>query len=154
MLGLAVFAPGVGERDRAESNAVSVLRAIVSGERTYASMNGGYYETLACLAFPSCVPGPRGDPRAFVSPDLATVKERLGYRFEFHEGPGGKPSFDSLPPRSGLTSFAAVAFPVNPRDGKRRSFCTDDRQLIYVTPEPTIPRVEAGRCVDTANLLH
>jgi hypothetical protein len=160
MFGLAVFAPRVGERDRTEAIAVSVLRAIVSGEMAYASRSGGYYETLTCLASPSCAPGPPNDGQAFLAQEVAAGKERRGYRFEFHEGPRGE-RFDSGPARSGsgpsrpgLTSFAVVALPVNLGAGKRRLFCTDDRQLIYVTQEPSIPRVEAGRCVDTANLLH
>src|SRR5262249_50016158 len=146
LLGIAVFAPRVGEPDRTEASVISVLRAIVSGEKTYASMNGGYYETLACLAHPSRGPGPRSTPQIYLAPELAAVKERRGYRFEFHEGPRGRP-LDSAPSRSesaasrsGLTSFAVVAVPVNLGAGKRRLFCTDDRQLIYVTPEPSIPR--------------
>jgi hypothetical protein len=153
ILGLAVFAPRVGERDRTEAYVVGVLRAIVSGEMAYASTYG-YYGTLACLASASCVPDARIAEPAFLSPDLAAAKERRGYRLEFHEGPRAPAPSDSLRSRPRMTAFAVVAFPVNPGAGKRRSFCADDRQLIYVTPEPSIPRVEAGRCVDTANLLH
>jgi len=154
ILGFAVFAPRVGERDRSELNVVSALRAIVSGELAYASMNHGYYNTLSCLAVPSsCAPGLRGEQQAFLDPELAAAREWYGYRLEFHDGPRGQPSSDPLKSRSGMTSFAVVAIPVKVATVERRSFCTDDRQLIYFTRPPSVPRVEAGRCLDTANPL-
>jgi hypothetical protein len=150
----ALTARNVGEpdRDRAEPGAIGAVRAIQSGELAYASINEGYYDTLECLAAQSCVPGVRGE-RAFLDPDLAATKERNGYRFEFHGGPRAEPRSDQRTSRSAITRFAIVAIPLNPRPVQRRAFCGDDTRSIYFTSGGTVPRVEAGRCLDTENSI-
>lgn len=153
VLGFALFAPRVGQRDRTESTAIGALRAIVSGEWAYASINEGYYDTLQCLAAPSCVPSKRGGQNAFLDPELAAAKERRGYRFEFHAGPKAERESDKRRSRSAMTRFAVVAIPMNPGTAQHRAFCADDTGTIYFTRGGTVPRVDGGRCLDTANPL-
>ena len=149
---LALGAPGVGEPDRPESTALGVIRAIQSGELAYAAINGGYYDTLECVAGPSCVPGVRS-ARAFVDPDLAAARERRGYRFEFHAGPAPAPGSDERRSRSAVTRFAVVAIPLAAQAAEHRAFCGDDTGAIYFTRVGTVPRVEGGRCLDTAGRI-
>ena len=149
----AVFAPRVGERDRSEATAIGAIRAIVSGEAGYASINEGYFGTLDCLAAPSCVRGTLGGSNAFLDPELAAAKERRGYRFEFHAGPKAERESEQRRSRSAMTRFAVVAIPVNAGAPQHRAFCADDRGTIYFTQDGTVPRVDAGRCLDTANPL-
>jgi hypothetical protein len=47
-----------------------------------------------------------------------------------------------------MTGFAVVATPLNPQP-QRDSFCGDDRGTIYLIAGGAVPRVAAGRCVDT-----
>jgi hypothetical protein len=148
----ALAVPRVGEPDRSEARAISAIRAIVFGESRYASMNGGYYDTLECLAVPSCLPGVRG-VTPFVAPNLATSRGYGGYRVEFHDGPKAELESDDRMSRSSMTHFAVVAVPLQPNTARHRAFCADERQLIYVTPAGLVPRVEDGRCLDTTDTL-
>jgi hypothetical protein len=149
---LGVCAPRVGQPDRTESMAIGGLRAIVSGEQAYASANG-YYDTPACLAEPSCVPGVDRPSDRFLAPDVTPAIERQGYRLVFHAGPkAGRLSERQRSP-SAMTRFAVAAVPVNVYGAVRRAFCADDRGTIYFTSEAAGPRVDEGRCVDTTHPL-
>ena len=136
----------VGQRDRPEAVAVGTLRAITSAEMNYATMNGGRYDTLACLNSASCVGGIRQDTPVLVG-DLASNRDLSGYDFVFHAGPPAAADPDRATSPSSMTQFAVVAIPV---DRKLRMFCVDARQTIYVSAG-AVPRVTDGRCVDTAN---
>ena len=150
-LACAVFAPIVGERDRRESNALATLRAILSGETAYARVNGGDFDTLECLTVLTCVPDASGGQNAFLAPDLAGPRTRSGYRFEFHAGPTRGLGPGQGRSQSAMTRFAVVAVPKDLGRGQLREFCTDDRRTIYSTLDGKVPRVEAGRCLDTAS---
>lgn len=153
ILALIVFAPRAGEPERTESVAIGTLRAVVSGEKAYASVNNGYFDTPACLATPSCVPGTdRRVRRPFLTPGLATGLERRGYQFQFHPGPKAESDSPKQSPTA-MTRFAVVAFPTNPMASRRRAFCADDRGTIYVTAGGTRPHIDAGRCLDAGSPL-
>ena len=152
-LPLIVFAPRVGEPDRTESTAIGTLRAVVSGERAYASANRGYFDTPACLAAPSCIS--EADPRArpFLAPNMASgLFERQGYQVQFQPGPKADRQSDKQSPTA-MTRFAVVAVPTDPLTSRRRAFCADDRGAIYVTAGGTRPQVDVGRCLDTSSPL-
>ena len=150
-LGAAVFAPGVGERDRSESAAIGAIRAVVSAEKAYAAMTGGY-DTLECLATSSCIPGIDQDRRRFLDPSLATSRRIRGYHLAFHRGPeagnGGRKVSATA-----MTRFAVVALPAAPGAASRRAFCGDDSGSIYLTPGDRVPRVSGGRCLDKEHPL-
>jgi len=84
LFGCLLWAPRVGERDRTESGAIAVVRAIVSGELAYASRNEGYFDTLPCLESGSCSPGQRPHVPS-LAPDLVerhftSAQQRRDYR--------------------------------------------------------------------------
>ena len=150
LVGLMFVFPGrTGDRTTAESNAISTLRLIHSTEEQYArSLNEGFYDTLHCLTSVGCVPAPV-TMSAPLEAGLSGEEPLRGYRFVFHAGP----SPDAPNPRisrSSVTRYAVVAVPAGPRTNKRRSFCLDDTGKIYATPDAGVPRVDAGRCVDTS----
>jgi hypothetical protein len=86
--------------------------------------------------------------RDFVERYFASTRERRGYRFEFHAGPKPEPQRDRGVSPSAMTGFAVVAIPLNPQL-QHHSFCGDNRGTIYSIGGGAVPRVEAGRCVDT-----
>jgi hypothetical protein len=150
VLALIVFAPRAGEPDRTESIAIGTLRAVVSGEKAYASANNGYFDTPACLAAPSCVPGTDRRVQPFLAPGVATGSERRGYQVQFHPGPKAERESARQSPTA-MTRFAVVAVPTDPITSRRRAFCADDRGTIYVTAGGTRPHVDVGRCLDTSS---
>jgi hypothetical protein len=52
-----------------------------------------------------------------------------------------------------MTHFAVVAVPVE-SSPRKRAFCGDDRGDIYYTMGGVVPRVKAGRCLDTWHTVH
>src|SRR5215217_3126876 len=147
-----LWAPRVGEPDRIEAGAIAVVRATISGELAHASRNDGYFDTLQCLESGSCAPS-RARHGVFLAPDFvarhfASTRERRGYRFEFHAGPKPEPQRDLRVSPSAMTGFAVIAIPLNSQL-QHYSFCGDNRGTIYLIGGGAMPRVEAGRCVDT-----
>jgi hypothetical protein len=155
VLALIVFAPRAGEPDRSESIAIGTLRAVVSGEKAYASAHNGYFDTPACLAALSCIPGTGRVERPYLAPNLANVAtglERRGYQVQFHPGPTAERESGKQSPTA-MTRFAVAAVPTDPMTSRRRAFCADDRGTIYVTTSGTGPNVDIGRCLDTSSPL-
>jgi hypothetical protein len=149
---LIVFAPLAGEPDRTESVAISTLRAIISGEKAYGSANDGYFDTLACLAARSCMPGTDRGVRPFLAPGIATGLENRGYHVQFHPGPKAERESGRQSPTA-MTRFAVVAVPTDSMTPRRRGFCADDRGTIYVATGGTRPQIDAARCLDTSSPL-
>jgi hypothetical protein len=152
VLALMVFAPPAGEPDRSESIAIGTLRAVVSGEKAYASAHNGYFDTPACLAALSCIPGTDRVERPYLAPSVATGLERRGYLVQFHPGPTAERESGKQSPTA-MTRFAVAAVPTDPMTSRRRAFCADDRGTIYVTTSGTGPHVDVGRCLDTSSPL-
>src|SRR5262249_11272092 len=134
----------IHDPDRSQAGAIGALAAIASGESSYATANGGYYDTLECLRSGACIPGVHAS--AFLSPDLTGRGEFRGYRLTFHAGPQARKDAAKRP-RSSMTRFAIVATPIPSATKSRHSFCADDRRRIYFTID-VAPRVRDGRCLD------
>ena len=146
---MILTAPAIGERDRAESHAVSLLRAITTAEELHFG-NHGYYDTLQCLASPACVGNPKTSPSAYqglLSAEVAALKDYRGYTLFFFAGPRS-----SAPPTSAMATplreYAMVLVPKAASDVRRYSLC-GDRTGIYLSPGTRIPRVRDGRCQET-----
>jgi hypothetical protein len=144
-------APAVGERDRTESRAITLLRAIQTTEAAHFA-NHGYYDTLQCLASEACVgPGSGGSAyQGLISADIAALKDYHGYTLFFFAGPRS-----DVPPKSPLaTPLADYAMVLVPRgEPARPAMCGDRTGHIYLTPGTRTPRVRDGRCLDTSRAL-
>jgi type II secretory pathway pseudopilin PulG len=129
-----------------ESAVIGDVRSVLVAEASYQSYNGGYYDTLECLAGPSrCVPGYSGP--VLLEGGLATMTPRHGYKPIFHSGP--RPSLETgskpLSPSS-MTAFAYVAVPVQQGRTGVRSFCGDASGEIRAQWEGAEPVVVDGAC--------
>ena len=133
-----------------QSSAVGDIRAVISGQTAYASANGGYYDTLECLASAApCIPGYTG-PTPFI--DAALVNEvKSGYRRRFHRG--APASGDGISPSS-ITSFAYTAVPVEVGRTGTRGFCGDASGRICFTNDGSEPPVVDGACAEPCNALY
>ena len=117
-----------------EASAIASLRAIHSGQATYASScaRGGYAQSLDDLALP-----PSGGTAGFVSPDLPiNGVAKSGYILNV--GPGTLSSVITLkadicnaPADDALASFFAEAHPKIVGSTGQRSFGMDHRGTIY-----------------------
>jgi len=140
--------------DRRESLALSLVRTLADSEGTYATFNGGYYDTLECLtAVRSCVPGVADMAPFLHGPSFEWDMKLSGYRFVFHPGPKVEPPDGWRPSPSAMSGFAFTAYAVGRDMEGLRSFCVDDWRFIYVTPSGTAPRVENAKCVDRSHML-
>jgi type IV pilus assembly protein PilA len=117
-----------------EASAIASLRAIHSGQATYASScaRGGYAQTLDDLARV-----PTGGNSAFISPDIASNGiAKSGYIFNI--GPGtvantitSKTNACNAPADDPIASYFAEAHPAMIGSTGQRSFGMDLRAAIY-----------------------
>ena len=117
-----------------EASAIASLRAIHSGEATYASScaKGGYAQSLADLAKPAS-----GGNNGFVSPDIPTNGvAKSGYILNI--GPGtltdvitDKADVCNAPADDALASYFGEAHPSTVGSTGQRSFGMDQRGTIY-----------------------
>jgi hypothetical protein len=136
-----------------EAGVIGDVRTVISAEFAYASANGGFFDSLECLAAPSdCLPdSPAGGP-TFLGPEFLTPIES-GYERTFHPGPPVFPEPGAAVSPSSVTSFAYVAVPVRPGETGVRGFCGDSSGRICFTSDGSAPPVFGGQCEESCNLL-
>jgi hypothetical protein len=124
-----------------EAATIGDLRTVISAQAAYQSANGGFYGEMACLPEPKlCIVGYDGP--VFLDRELASAKEKSGYRRTFHPGPAGST------PRS-LSMFAYTAAPLTQGQTGVRSFCGDGSGLICFHPAGADIVPENGACPST-----
>jgi hypothetical protein len=150
---LLVNAPAVGERDRTELRAITLLRAIQTTEANHFA-NHGYYDTLQCLASEKCVGPVSGGAASYqglISADVASLKDYNGYTLHFFAGRRS----DVLPKSPLATPLADFAMVLVPKgEAGRHAMCGDRTGRIYLTPGTRMPRVREGRCLETSRVLN
>ena len=117
-----------------EASAIASLRAIHSGQATYASScaRGGYAQSLADLAN-----APGGSVAGFISPDLAANGVlKSGYIINVEAGTTAtvvtaKADVCNAPAEDAIASYFAEAHPANIGSTGQRSFGMDQRGTIY-----------------------
>jgi hypothetical protein len=146
---------GPGLEDAKTRAAMSEMRDILSGESAYMSSNGGYYDTLACLArVGGCTPGYGSVTYSWIKPELASLATRGGYKRRFDAGPAvpaSETKAKSASPSS-LNTYAYWIIPDPPEPG-RRARCADGRYndntqadgSICEMPDATAPPTK-GEC--------
>jgi type IV pilus assembly protein PilA len=121
-----------------EASAIGSLRAINSGESTYASScaSGGYAVTLGDLGKP-----PSGSTSAFISPDMGSVAAatsviKSGYTVSLAAEAAASTVTSianacNTPSAAAVSSYWAGALPVTQGSTGQRSFATDTRGTIF-----------------------
>ena len=136
-----------------EQHAVRDIRAVVAAEARYAAANGGYHDSLGCLARPQgCLPGLAGRQLAALDAALATTATRHGYEFVLRLGPSAPPDDTGVLSPSSAVGFAYVATPVQPGVTGRSVFCGDATgvvRLSSVGPRPGVTPTVAGPACPT-----
>jgi len=130
-----------------ERGVISDLRAVLSAERAYSRVNGGFFDSrLSCLVRPAqCVPGLGADHPAFIDEQL-TAQTRFGYTRNLIAGPAPS-SMSPKASQTSVTSFACTASPVSPGDTGVRAFCADSSETICFTVTGVAPTVlQDGTC--------
>lgn len=134
-----------------ERNTIGDVRAVVAGEVAYRSPNGGFYDTLECLAAPTrCIPKYQGP--TFLDPALASLETNHGYERSFHAGPPAARLPKASSPSS-LQSFVYVAVPISGMTGTR-AFCGDSSGRVCSTPDGSPPQVVDGQCAPSCTSLN
>ena len=140
----AIAVPGLLRARMAgnEASTIGTLRSILSAQVAYAaSANGGYYDTMTCLANPApCVPSYSGS--SFLQEAYST---RNGYIFELTgtPAPADRPSTTS---RTSLASFVVIARPVTPASTGVRVFCMDQTGTIRASTDGVPSGLSTDAC--------
>ncbi len=136
----AIAIPGLMRARMAgnEASAIGSLRAINSGQATYASSaaQGGYATSLTILGTPCS-----GSGAGFVSPDLATAVGgvKSGYTVTVAAGVGAVAGPNDCNGTASQTTYGATAIPVNVGSTGGRSFATNQAGTIYALAGNTAP---------------
>lgn len=132
---------------RNERLIVSRMRSIANAEAAYASVNGGAFDTLACLQSPaSCLPNyPEGSPSYL--PGGVPSEQAAGYRGRFYPGERIHAARDAGISPSSVTAWAYAAVPSR-RSGKR-AFCVDSTGRVCTTTNRRAPKVLNTACPST-----
>lgn len=124
-----------------EASAVGTLRTIVSAEFAYATSNGGYYDSIRCLARPaSCLSGYAGSPFLYDEFEV-----RSGYAFHLNGTPAPAERAAATS-KSSLESFVVIATPVTPGTTGLRVFCVDQTGTVRQTTGDLPTAVPADAC--------
>jgi type IV pilus assembly protein PilA len=126
-----------------EASAIGSMRAINSGQATYAASaaRGGYATTLAILGTP-CPNSTEG----FVSPDLgaAVGGVKSGYTVAVAAGTGAVAGPNDCNGTASQTAYYASAIPVTLGSTGQRSFATNQASTIYAVTGNVAPADPAG----------
>jgi hypothetical protein len=131
-----------------EGFALARLRAVMTAQMRYASVNGGAFDTLVCLAGPErCLPRVPKDLPPFLAPEVLSPEAQADYRLTLHPGPA--PHETRSPAHyspSSLAAYACVADPQPPGGAPRRTFCGDSTGRLCVLSSPESPELADGVC--------
>ena len=134
----------LGEVDRGlrliAAEQISRVRAVISAQIAYASLCGGYAESLEELSRPSCKPNATDSTR-LLSPDIVANRETSAYRFEL------------VPSADVASRFANIAVPTQMHGRTMHAFCGDDSGRIYIDVRGVRPVVRDGQCQDRGTLV-
>jgi len=115
-----------------EASAIGSMRAINSGQATYAASaaGGGYAVTLPTLALP-CGLAPGGAP--FLSQDLTTGASVLksGYTIVLANGAGGVAGPNDCNGTATSTAYYATAAPATVGTTGQRAFATNNSMTVW-----------------------
>jgi hypothetical protein len=130
-----------------ERLALVSLSTVLLAQRTYAGMNGSFFDSMTCLMQPGeCLPGQK-DAAPLIDPGYHWLEPRLGYVMRFHPGPGATPdeiSKSGASPSS-IKAYAVTLTPEHPGLTGGRAFCGDSSGKMCFT-DGAPPPVKDGRC--------
>ena len=137
-----------------EAQTIGDIRTVISAQQTYASTNGGYFDTLDCLATPtSCIPEYPAQAPHFLGTDLASASVKSGFERTFYPGlPVDEVSPTQSP--SSMRSFAYVAVPATLGVTGVRAFCGDSDGGICVMVDGVMPEITDGICPNSCPNLN
>jgi len=136
-----------------EAGALGDVRTIVSAEAAYAAANGGYYDSLDCLAQPQkCIPG-NAATIPFVDASLASGLTKRGYDRKLFLGPAAPRGGRTPISPSSVTAYAYVAVPAQSGRTGTRAFCADATGLVRSDSTGTMPVISDGTCPSSWNAL-
>lgn len=145
--GVAATTRSLAARERVKI-ALHDMRAVLSAEESYRSVNGGFYDRIECVATERpCIPGYPATAPTFLDPAVARpVKD--GYRRSFHAGPPADPG-EILRAKASPSSLQGFAYMAVPFDGDLRgaaAYCGDHTGRLCATGDGVEPVVRDGRC--------
>ena len=129
-----------------ESATIGDIRTVISGEAAYQSANGGWYDTISCLAVngPLCIPSYPPNAPTFLDSAVASLTGKSGYDRAFQDG--STPSaVNPLVTRPGsLASYAYLASPVSNGQTGVRGFGGDSSGVLCFTGNGIAPAAVLG----------
>jgi prepilin-type N-terminal cleavage/methylation domain-containing protein len=131
-----------------EAATVGDVRAVLSAQAAYHSVNGGLYDgDLACLTRPhGCIPSYPSTAPTFLDSNMAALNPKSGYARSFGGWAPGSVSPTVSP--SSVTAYKYDALPIVNGQTGIRAFAGDHSGRVCYTPDGTVVPAAPGGGMD------
>jgi type IV pilus assembly protein PilA len=123
-----------------ESATVGDIRTVISGQAAYQSANGGWYDTITCLAIngSGCIPNYPSNAPTFLDSAVAGLISKSGYERSFQDG-AVPTTIGPVSSTTSLASYAYTATPVSNGQTGVRGFGGDSSGVLCFTSDGSDP---------------
>jgi type IV pilus assembly protein PilA len=129
-----------------ESATIGDIRTVISGEAAYQSANGGWYDTITCLAVngSACIPNYPTTAPTFLDSSICSLGGKSGYDRSFQAGDTPSAVNPTVSRPGSLASYAYLASPVSNGQTGVRGFGGDSSGVLCFTGDGTMPAAVMG----------
>ena len=129
-----------------ESATIGDIRTVISGEAAYQSANGGWYDTITCLAIngPGCIPNYPTTAPTFLDSAMCSLNSKSGYDRSFQDGSVPLNFATNISSPTSLAAYAYTATPVSNGQTGVRGFGGDSSGVLCFTSDGADPGPTLG----------
>jgi type IV pilus assembly protein PilA len=129
-----------------ESATIGDIRTVISGEAAFQSANGGWYDTLSCLAIngSGCIPNYPTSAPTFLDSALCSMAGKSGYDRSFQPGPPPNVVNPAVSSAGSLSAYAYLASPISNGQTGVRGFGGDSSGVLCFTGNGVEPAASNG----------
>jgi prepilin-type N-terminal cleavage/methylation domain-containing protein len=129
-----------------ESATIGDIRTVISGEAAFQSANGGWYDTITCLAVNgnACIPSYPSTAPTFLDSALCSLIGKSGYDRSFQIGPPPARINPLVSSPGSMAAYAYLASPISNGQTGVRGFGGDSSGVLCFTPDGSMPAATLG----------
>jgi len=129
-----------------ESATIGDIRTVISGEAAYQSANGGWYDTITCLAVngATCIPNYPATAPTFLDSSICSLTGKSGYDRSFQAGSSPAAVNTAISRAGSLASYAYLASPISNGQTGVRGFGGDSSGVLCFTGGGAAPAAVLG----------
>jgi type IV pilus assembly protein PilA len=129
-----------------ESATIGDIRTVISGEAAFQSANGGWYDSLSCLAIngSTCIPNYPTSAPTFLDSAVSSMTGKSGYDRTFQLGNAPTNVNTAISSATSLAAYAYLASPISNGQTGVRGFGGDSSGVLCFTSNGAEPAATLG----------